>query len=100
MLGLSALDPLSAAPDPRWRGTRVHALFEDWVRGGATPAGFEAELAGLRAAPARDAIDRAFWDRKSAVGGKGGSVRVGCGGRRILKHKKNERSMRSQTLTR
>src|SRR3546814_17720921 len=41
MLGLSALDPLSAAPDPRWRGTRIHKLFEDWVRGGATREGFE-----------------------------------------------------------
>lgn len=61
MLGLSALDPLSAAPDPRWRGTRVHKLFEDWVRGGATREGFEAELAVLRDDPALDAIARAFW---------------------------------------
>ncbi|PZQ22536.1 MAG: double-strand break repair protein AddB [Sphingopyxis macrogoltabida] len=61
ILGLSALDPLSAAPDPRWRGTRVHKLFEDWVRGGATAEGFEAELAALRADPALDAIARAFW---------------------------------------
>jgi len=61
MLGLSALDPLSAAPDPRWRGTRVHKLFEDWVRGGATREGFEAELASLRSDPALDAIARAFW---------------------------------------
>lgn len=61
MLGLSALDPLSAAPDPRWRGTRVHRLFEDWVRGGATPQGFEHELAALREDAALDAIARAFW---------------------------------------
>ena len=61
MLGLSALDPLSAAPDPRWRGTRVHKLFEDWVRGGATREGFEAELAALADDPALDAIARAFW---------------------------------------
>jgi ATP-dependent helicase/nuclease subunit B len=61
MLGLSALDPLSAAPDPRWRGTRVHKLFEDWVRGGATRDGFEAELAALAGDPALDAIARAFW---------------------------------------
>lgn len=61
MLGLSALDPLSAAPDPRWRGTRVHRLFEDWVRGGATREGFEAELAALRGDAALDAIARAFW---------------------------------------
>ena len=61
MLGLSALDPLSAAPDPRWRGTRVHRLFEDWVRGGATRDGFEAELGALRDDPALDAIARAFW---------------------------------------
>ncbi|ALJ14920.1 double-strand break repair protein AddB [Sphingopyxis macrogoltabida] len=61
MLGLSALDPLSAAPDPRWRGTRVHKLFEDWVRGGATRDGFEAELAALGADPALDEIARAFW---------------------------------------
>lgn len=61
MLGLSALDPLSAAPDPRWRGTRVHKLFEDWVRGGATADGFEAALAALAADPALDAIARAFW---------------------------------------
>ncbi|UKK83555.1 double-strand break repair protein AddB [Sphingopyxis sp. BSN-002] len=61
MLGLSALDPLSAAPDPRWRGTRVHRLFEDWVRGGATRDGFEAELVALREDAALDAIARAFW---------------------------------------
>src|SRR3546814_18674522 len=61
MLGLSALDPLSAAPDPRWRGTRVHKLFEDWVRGGATAEGFETELAALAADPALDVLDRAFW---------------------------------------
>ncbi|NIJ39036.1 ATP-dependent helicase/nuclease subunit B [Sphingopyxis panaciterrae] len=61
LLGLSALDPLSAAPDPRWRGTRVHKLFEDWVRGGATREGFEAELAALSDDPALDAIARAFW---------------------------------------
>ncbi|WP_428684093.1 double-strand break repair protein AddB [Sphingopyxis sp.] len=61
MLGLSALDPLSAAPDPRWRGTRVHKLFEDWVRGGATREGFEAELTALREDAALDAIARAFW---------------------------------------
>ncbi len=61
ILGLSPLDPLSAAPDPRWRGTRVHKLFEDWVRGGATSEGFEIELAALAADPALDALDRAFW---------------------------------------
>ena len=61
MLGLSALDPLSAAPDPRWRGTRVHKLFEDWVRGGATRDAFEAELAALAADPALDGLARAFW---------------------------------------
>lgn len=61
MLGLSALDPLSASPDPRWRGTRVHKLFEDWVRGGATAEGFEAELEALRRDPAFDALARAFW---------------------------------------
>lgn len=61
LLGLSALDPLSAAPDPRWRGTRVHKLFENWVRGGATAEGFETELAALAADPALDAIARAFW---------------------------------------
>ena len=61
MLGLSALDPLSAAPDPRWRGTRVHKLFENWVRRGATRDGFESELAALRGDAALDAIARAFW---------------------------------------
>jgi ATP-dependent helicase/nuclease subunit B len=61
MLGLSALAPLSAAPDPRWRGTRVHQLFEQWVRAGATPAAFETELRALADDPALDAIARAFW---------------------------------------
>lgn len=61
ILGLSPLAPLSAAPDPRWRGTRVHALFEQWVLAGATEAAFEAELAALRDDPALDAIARAFW---------------------------------------
>jgi ATP-dependent helicase/nuclease subunit B len=61
MLGLSPLAPLSALPDPRWRGTRLHALFEHWVRGGATREGFEAELAALASDPALDPIARAFW---------------------------------------
>lgn len=61
MLGLSSLDPLSAAPDPRWRGTRVHKLFEDWVREGATREGFEAEWRALKDDAALDAIARAFW---------------------------------------
>ncbi len=61
ILGLSPLAPLSAAPDPRWRGTRVHALFERWVRAGATAEAFEAELAALASDPALDAIARAFW---------------------------------------
>ena len=61
MLGLSALDPLSAAPDPRWYGTRLHKLFEDWVRSGASAAAFETELVALRDDPALDAIARAFW---------------------------------------
>lgn len=61
ILGLSALDPLNAAPDPRWRGTRVHRLFEDWVREGATREGFESALAALREDAALDAIARAFW---------------------------------------
>ncbi|MDZ3832455.1 MAG: double-strand break repair protein AddB [Sphingopyxis sp.] len=61
ILGLSPLDPLSAAPDPRWRGTRIHKLFEDWVRGGASREGFESELAALHRDPALDAIARAFW---------------------------------------
>ena len=61
ILGLSPLAPLSAGPDPRWRGTRVHALFEHWVRAGASEAAFEAELAALRDDPALDAIARAFW---------------------------------------
>ncbi len=61
MLGLSALAPLSAAPDPRWYGTRVHRLFEQWVRAGTTVEAFEAELAALANDPALDAIARAFW---------------------------------------
>jgi ATP-dependent helicase/nuclease subunit B len=61
MLGLSPLAPLSAVPDPRWRGTRVHALFEHWVRAGATREAFEAELAALASDPALDALARAFW---------------------------------------
>ncbi|WP_033075616.1 double-strand break repair protein AddB [Sphingopyxis sp. MWB1] len=61
ILGLSPLDRLSAAPDPRWRGTRVHLLFEQWVRAGATREGFEAALDALRRDPALDAIARAFW---------------------------------------
>ncbi|MDK2760754.1 MAG: double-strand break repair protein AddB [Sphingopyxis sp.] len=61
ILGLSPIDPLSAAPDPRWRGTRLHRMFEDWVRGGATREGFERELTALRDDAAFDAIARAFW---------------------------------------
>ncbi len=61
ILGLSALDPLSAMPDPRWRGTRLHSLFENWVRGGATAAGFEQEMDALRADPALDPLAARFW---------------------------------------
>ncbi|MBB6425966.1 double-strand break repair protein AddB [Sphingopyxis sp. JAI128] len=61
ILRLSVLDPLSAGPDPRWLGTRVHAFMENWQRAGATPAALEAELARLRDDPALDALARAFW---------------------------------------
>lgn len=61
ILGLLSLDPLSALPDPRWRGTRLHAVFENWVRAGGSPAAFEAEMAALRADPALDPLAARFW---------------------------------------
>jgi ATP-dependent helicase/nuclease subunit B len=61
ILGLPVLDPLSALPDPRWRGTRVHALFEEWVKAGATRTAFEAEMQALRDDPALDPLAARFW---------------------------------------
>jgi ATP-dependent helicase/nuclease subunit B len=61
ILRLSALDPLSQGPDAKWFGTRVHQLLEDWQRAGMTEVALDAELAGLAADPALDALARAFW---------------------------------------
>lgn len=61
ILDLPVLDPLSALPDPRWRGTRVHDLFEQWVRAGTTKAAFEAEMQALRDDPALDPMAARFW---------------------------------------
>lgn len=61
ILGLPKLDPLSALPDPRWRGTRLHSLFEKWIRAGASRQAFEAELTELRRDPALDPLAARFW---------------------------------------
>lgn len=61
ILGLPVLDPLSALPDPRWRGTRVHSLFEQWMLAGATRAAFETQIEALRQDPALDPLAASFW---------------------------------------
>lgn len=61
ILNLAVLDPLSALPDPRWRGTRLHSLFEKWIRAGASRKAFDAELDSLRQDPALDPLAERFW---------------------------------------
>lgn len=62
VLRLSVLDPIAARPTPAWRGTRVHALMEEWVGSDkADPAKLEARLQALRDDPALDPVARALW---------------------------------------
>ena len=61
ILRLRPLDRLGEVADPRWRGTRVHALIEQWVKGGQDPAALDAAIAALAADPALGPVEAASW---------------------------------------
>jgi ATP-dependent helicase/nuclease subunit B len=61
ILRLTPLDRLGEPVDARWRGVRVHALLEQWVKDGADPAAVDAALAELARDPALDPVDGAAW---------------------------------------
>lgn len=61
ILSLRPLDRLGKAADARWRGTRVHALIEQWVKDGQDPAALDAAIAALGADPALGPVEAASW---------------------------------------
>jgi ATP-dependent helicase/nuclease subunit B len=61
ILGLRPLDELGKAVDPRWRGTRVHNLIEQWAKGAADTASLEDAIAALAADAALDPVEAALW---------------------------------------
>ena len=61
ILRLRPLDRLGMEADPRWRGTRVHALIEQWVKSGQDPAALQAAIAALAADPALGPVEAASW---------------------------------------
>lgn len=61
-LGLNRLDPLDAEPTPPWRGTRVHALLDQWLKqGDRSVDAIEAMARDLLAEPGISALLRALW---------------------------------------
>ncbi|MBA4747166.1 MAG: double-strand break repair protein AddB [Sphingopyxis sp.] len=61
ILGVRPLERLGEVADPRWRGTRVHKLIEDWAKRGQDPATLEAAIAALAADPALGPVEAASW---------------------------------------
>lgn len=62
MLGLSALDPVDADPGPAWRGTAVHAIFDDWFKkDNLHPDRLMARVAALFDDPGIHPLLRALW---------------------------------------
>jgi ATP-dependent helicase/nuclease subunit B len=61
ILGVRPLDRLGEPANPRWRGTRVHALIETWMKGGADPDALERAIAALAADPALGVVETASW---------------------------------------
>lgn len=61
-LGLNRLDPLDAEPTPPWRGTRVHALLDQWLKqGDRSVEAIEAMARDLLAEPGISPLLRALW---------------------------------------
>lgn len=61
-LGLNRLDPLDAEPTPPWRGTRVHALLDQWLRqSDRSVEAVEAMARDLLAEPGISPLLRALW---------------------------------------
>lgn len=61
-LGLNRLDPLDAEPTPPWRGTRVHALLDQWLRKtDRSVEDIEAMARDLLAEPGISPLLRALW---------------------------------------
>lgn len=61
-LGLNRLDPLDADPTPPWRGTRVHALLDQWLKqSDRSVAAIEAMARDLLAEPGISPLLRALW---------------------------------------
>jgi ATP-dependent helicase/nuclease subunit B len=62
MLGLSALDPVDADPSAAWRGTAVHAIFDEWFKKDALdPDRLNARISALFDEPGMHPLLRAFW---------------------------------------
>ncbi len=61
-LGLSRLDPLDAEPTPAWRGTMVHKVLEDWLKGDIrSVAEIDRLAAALLDGPGVSPVLRALW---------------------------------------
>jgi ATP-dependent helicase/nuclease subunit B len=62
MLKLSALDPVDADPSAAWRGTAVHAIFDNWFKQDALdPQKLNARIAALFDEPGMHPLLRALW---------------------------------------
>jgi ATP-dependent helicase/nuclease subunit B len=62
MLGLSALDMVDADPSAAWRGTAVHAIFDDWFKQDALdPEKLNARVAAMFNDPGTHPVLRALW---------------------------------------
>jgi ATP-dependent helicase/nuclease subunit B len=62
ILKLSALDPVDADPSAAWRGTAVHAVFDDWFKKDALdPDRLHARIAALFDDPGMHPVLRALW---------------------------------------
>jgi ATP-dependent helicase/nuclease subunit B len=69
MLKLSALDPVDADPSAAWRGTTVHAIFDDWFKQDALdPDKLHARIAALFDEPGMHPVLRALWQPRLAQG--------------------------------
>jgi ATP-dependent helicase/nuclease subunit B len=62
MLKLSSLDMVDADPSPAWRGSAVHAVFEEWMKqDGCDPAKLRPRAERMLAEIAAHPVLRALW---------------------------------------
>jgi ATP-dependent helicase/nuclease subunit B len=62
MLRLRALDGVDADPSPAWRGSAVHAVFEEWMKeDGCDPQKLRARAERMLAETAAHPVLRALW---------------------------------------